>query len=60
MFAGEIRRRRVNRMRGFGRWWWHPDQTHVKLNGKMIDLWRAVDQESEILDSYVTKTRKRR
>nr|WP_232366579.1 DDE-type integrase/transposase/recombinase [Alteripontixanthobacter muriae] len=23
----------------------------------MVDLWRAVDQEGEILESYVTKTR---
>ena len=29
----------------------------VKLNGEMVYLWRAVDQEGEILESYVTKTR---
>lgn len=30
---------------------------HVKLGGKMVYLWRAVDQEGEILESYVTKAR---
>ncbi|WP_267382785.1 DDE-type integrase/transposase/recombinase [Sphingomonas sp. GC_Shp_2] len=30
---------------------------YVKLNGEMVYLWRAVDEEGEILESYVTKTR---
>jgi putative transposase len=30
---------------------------YVKLNGEMVYLWRAVDQESEVLESFVTKTR---
>ena len=29
----------------------------MKLNGEMVYLWRAVDQEGEILESFVTKTR---
>jgi putative transposase len=29
----------------------------VKINGEMRYLWRAVDQEGEVLESYVTKTR---
>jgi len=29
----------------------------VKINGEMHYLWRAVDHEGEILESYVTKTR---
>jgi putative transposase len=29
----------------------------VKINGEMHYLWRAVDQEGEVLESYVTKTR---
>ncbi len=57
MFAGEIRRRGVSRMRGFRHWRWHLDEMYVKLNGEMVYLWRAVDQEGEILESYVTKTR---
>ena len=57
MFAGDIRRQRVSRMRGFRQWKWHLDEIYVKLGGEMVYLWRAVDQEGEILESYVTKTR---
>ena len=57
MFAGDIRRQRVSGMRGFRHWRWHLDEMYVKLNGEMVYLWRAVDQEVEILESYVTKTR---
>jgi putative transposase len=57
MFAADIRRQRVNRMRGFRQWRWHLDEMYVRLNGEMVYLWRAVDQEGEILESYVTKTR---
>ena len=55
--AGEIRRQRVTRKRGFRRRRWHLDEMYVKLNGKMIYLWRAVDHEREVLESYVTRTR---
>ncbi|WP_126174270.1 IS6 family transposase [Altericroceibacterium xinjiangense] len=57
MFAAEIRRRRVSRMRGFRHWRWHVDEMYVKLNGEMVYLWRAVDHEGEILESYITKKR---
>ena len=30
---------------------------YVKINGEMHYLWRAVDQEGEVLESYVTRTR---
>jgi putative transposase len=30
---------------------------YVKLNGEMVYLWRAVDHEGEILESFVTKKR---
>jgi putative transposase len=56
-FAGAIRRQRVSHMRGFRHWQWHLDEMYVKLNGGMVYLWRAVDQEGEILQSYITKTR---
>ena len=29
----------------------------MKLNGEMHYLWKAVDHEGEVLESYVTKTR---
>jgi len=57
MFAAEIRRRRVDQMRGFRHWRWHLDEMYVKLNGEMVYLWRAVDHEGEVLESFVTKRR---
>ena len=57
LFAGEVRRQRVSRMRGFRHWQWHLDEMYVKLNGETVYLWRAVDHEGEILESYVTRTR---
>lgn len=30
---------------------------YVKLNGEMGYLWRAVDHEGEVLESYLTKSR---
>ena len=57
LFAADVRRQRANRMRGFRQWKWHLDEVYVKINGEMHDMWRAVDQEGEVLESYVTKTR---
>jgi putative transposase len=57
MFAGEIRRKRVDRMRAHTHWRWHLDEVYVKINGEMHYLWRAVDHEGEVLESYVIKTR---
>jgi len=57
MFAREVRQRRVSYMRGFRHWRWHLDEVFVKINGETHYLWRAVDHEGEILESYVTKTR---
>ncbi len=57
MFAADIRRQRVSRMRGFRHWKWHLDEVYVKINGETHYLWRAIDQEGEILESFVTKTR---
>tara|TARA_R100001369_G_scaffold84204_2_gene116967 strand:- start:1206 stop:1694 length:489 start_codon:yes stop_codon:yes gene_type:complete len=39
------------------RWRWHLDEMFVKINGEMHYLWRAVDHEGEVLESFVTKTR---
>ncbi|KQR80540.1 hypothetical protein ASG07_15485 [Sphingomonas sp. Leaf343] len=44
-------------MRGFRHWRWHLDEMYVKLNGELVYLWRAVDHEGEVLESYVTRTR---
>ncbi len=44
-------------MRGFRNWRWHVDEVFVKINGETHYLWRAVDHEGEVLESYVTKKR---
>ncbi|MFZ1741484.1 MAG: IS6 family transposase [Pontixanthobacter sp.] len=60
MLASDIRRQRISRMKGFRHWRWHLDEVFVKINGETHYLWRAVDQEGEILESYVTKKRDKR
>jgi putative transposase len=55
-FAAEIRKRRVRGMRS-SNWRWHLDEAFVKINGEQHYLWRAVDHEGEVLESYVTKRR---
>ena len=57
MFAAEIRRKRVERMRAFTHWRWHLDEVYVKINGEMHYLWRAVDHEGEVLESFASKDR---
>ena len=56
MFASEIRKRRIEGMRS-SRWRWHLDEVFVKINGETHYLWRAVDHEGEVLESFVTKKR---
>ena len=56
MFAAEIRKRRIEGMKS-SRWRWHLDEVFVKINGERHYLWRAVDHEGEVLESFVTKTR---
>lgn len=56
MFAAEIRKRRIEGMKS-SRWRWHLDEMFVKINSERHYLWRAVDHEGEILESFVTKTR---
>ena len=53
-FAREIRK---NRLGGHSNWQWHLDEVFVKINGERHYLWRAVDHEGEVLESYVTKKR---
>jgi putative transposase len=44
-------------MRGSRQWKWHLDEVCVQINSEMHYLWRAVDQEGDVLESYLTKTR---
>jgi putative transposase len=55
MFAAEIRKRRIEGMKSSPQWRWHLDEVFVKINGERHYLWRAVDHEGEVLESYVTK-----
>ena len=48
---------RGSHLRAHRQWRWHLDEVSVKINGEMHYLWRAVDHEGEILESYATKTR---
>jgi putative transposase len=60
MFAAEIRRKRVQQMRASSNWRWHLDEVFVKINGERHSLWRAVDHEGEVLESFVAKRRDRK
>ncbi len=60
IFAAEIRRKRISRMRAYSNWQWHLDEVFVMINGEIHYLWRAVDHEGEVLESYVTKRRNRK
>jgi len=59
MFASEIRRKRVQHLRAYSNWRWHLDEVFVKINGERHYLWRAVDHEGEVSESYVTQRRDR-
>ena len=36
---------------------WHLDEVYTKINGKMVYLWRAVDNEETVLDVVVQSRR---
>ena len=57
MFAGKIRSKRASYMRQITQWQWHLDEVFVKIRGEQHYLWRAVDHEGEVLESFVTKKR---
>ena len=59
IFTAEIRKKRMDRMRAFSGWRWHLDEMFVKINGEGHYLWRAVDQEGEVLEAFVSKKRDR-
>jgi putative transposase len=57
IFAAEIRRSWVQAMRHIRHRRWHLDEVFVKISAVKHDLWRAVDHEGEVLESFVTKRR---
>jgi len=58
MFATEIRKRRIQ-TRSYSHWRWQLDEVFVRINGETHYIWRAVDQEVEVLEAFVTKRRDR-
>jgi len=60
LFAAEIRRGRNDKRTGWRHWRWHLDEMFVKIRGDTFYLWRAVDHEGEVLESYVTRRRGRK
>ena len=60
MFAVEIRRKRIDRMRAYPNWRWRLDAVFVRINGERHYLWRAIDHEGEVLEAIVTKRRDKR
>uniref|UniRef100_UPI0036F26A60 IS6 family transposase n=1 Tax=Parasedimentitalea psychrophila TaxID=2997337 RepID=UPI0036F26A60 len=60
LFAAEIRSNRIQQVRAHSNWQWHLDEVFVKINGEMHYLWRAVDHEGEVLETFGTKRRDRK
>jgi putative transposase len=48
--------RRFRRRRGCGGDAWHLDEVFCKINGKLVYLWRALDQSGECDDSSLWDT----
>jgi putative transposase len=44
-------------MRAFTDWRWHLDEVYVRINGQMHYLWRSLDHEGEVPESFASKTR---
>jgi len=57
VFAGEIRRKRVQQLHAFSEWKWHVDEVFVNLKGKRHYLWGAVEHKGEVLEAVATKRR---
>jgi len=60
IFAAEIRKDRINQTKSYSNWQWYQDEVFVKINGETHYLWRAVDHEGEVLESFITKRRDRK
>jgi len=52
MIAADLRKRRPKPYTT-----WHLDEVYLKISGRMVYLWRAVDAESEVLDVLVQSKR---
>ena len=52
--------KRINRRRLRPNCRWHLDEVFVSINGKRMYLWRAVDDEGEVLDVLVQSSRNKK
>ena len=55
MVAADLRKRRPKPHTT-----WHLDEVYLKINGRMVYLWRAVDAEGEVLDVLIQSRRNKR
>jgi putative transposase len=55
MIAADLRKRRPKPHTT-----WHLDEVYLKIDGRMVYLWRAVDAEGEVLDVLVQSRRNKR
>ena len=55
IFAADIKRGRVKAMPAHPQWRWHVDQMYVRINGEIHYLWRAVNHEGEVVETFVCK-----
>jgi transposase-like protein len=55
MIAADLRKRRPKPYTT-----WHLDEVYLKISGRMVYLWRAVDAEGEVLDLLVQSKRNKR
>ena len=55
MIAADLRKRRPKPHTT-----WHLDEVYLKIDGRMVYLWRAVDAEGEVLDVLVQTRRNKR
>lgn len=60
MFAADIRKKRASQMTFHVQWRWRLDEVFVRIGGEHHYLWRAVNHEGGVLESYVTMTRDRK
>ena len=54
MIAADLRKRRLKLHTT-----WHLDEVYLKIDGRMVYLWRAVDAEGEVLDVLIQSKRNR-
>ena len=52
--------RRIDQRRPRPNCRWHLDEVFIKINGKRMYLWRAVDDEGEVLDVLVQSRRNKK